>query len=68
MAIRGQAPIVPVAITGTRNAMRKGSPIIYPVTVHVRFGTPVETAGLTLEDRDRIIAEVRARVEAMLGS
>jgi 1-acyl-sn-glycerol-3-phosphate acyltransferase len=68
MAIRGQAPIVPVAITGTRNAMRKGSPIIYPVTVHVRFGTPVETAGLTLEDRDGIIAEVRARVEAMLRS
>ena len=44
MAIKGQAPIVPVAITGARNAMRKGSPIIYPVEVRVRFGEPVETS------------------------
>jgi 1-acyl-sn-glycerol-3-phosphate acyltransferase len=66
MAIKGQAPIVPVAITGTRSAMRKGSPIIHPVDVRVRFGEPVETAGLTLDDRDRLIANVRGRVAAML--
>lgn len=66
MAIKGQAPIVPVAISGARAAMRKGSPIIRPVTIQVRFGAPIETAGLTLEDRDRLIAAVRPRVEAML--
>jgi 1-acyl-sn-glycerol-3-phosphate acyltransferase len=67
MALKGQAPIVPVAISGARNAMRKGSPIIYPVEVTVRFGEPVETAGVALEDRDRLISEVRSRVEAMLA-
>ena len=67
MALKGQAPVVPVAIVGARRAMRKGSPIIYPVLVHVRFGEPVETAGLTIDDRDTVIAEVRSRVEAMLG-
>lgn len=67
MAIKGQAPIVPVAISGARAAMRKGSPIIHPVTVHVRFGEPIETAGLTLEDRDRLIAAVRPAVETMLS-
>ena len=66
MAIKAQAPIVPVAISGARAAMRKGSPIIRPVRVHVRFGEPVETAGMTLEDRDRLSADVRARVEGML--
>jgi 1-acyl-sn-glycerol-3-phosphate acyltransferase len=66
MALKGQAPIVPVAIVGARRAMRKGSPIIHPVLVHVRFGEPVETAGLTLDDRDTLIATVRARVETML--
>ena len=66
MAQKGQAPIVPVAITGTRNAMHKGSPIIYPVEVRIRFGAPVETAGLAPEERDRLIAEVRRRVEGML--
>jgi len=66
MATRAQAPIVPVAITGARNAMRKGSPIIYSVDVRVRFGEPIETAGRSLDDRDKLIAEVRNRVEAML--
>lgn len=67
MAIKARAPIVPVAISGARSAMRKGSPIIYPVEVRVRFGAPVETAGIPLDDRDRLIGEVRRRVEEMLG-
>jgi 1-acyl-sn-glycerol-3-phosphate acyltransferase len=66
MAIKGQAPIVPVAISGARAAMRKGSPIIHPVRVHVRFGEPIETTGMTLDDRDRLLARVRPKVEAML--
>jgi 1-acyl-sn-glycerol-3-phosphate acyltransferase len=66
MAIKGRAPIVPVAITGAREAMRKGSFVIQPVTVTVRFGEPVETAGMTLDDRDRLSAAVRGKVEALL--
>ena len=66
MAIKAQAPIVPTAILGARNAMRKGSFVINPVTVTVRFGEPVETAGLTMDDRDRVVTEVRQRVEALL--
>jgi 1-acyl-sn-glycerol-3-phosphate acyltransferase len=66
LALKGQAPVVPVAIWGARAAMRKGSPIIYPVMVEVRIGAPVETAGLTLDDRDRLIADVRRQVESML--
>ena len=45
MALKAQAPIVPVAITGGRAAMRKGSAIVRPVHVTVRIGAPVETAG-----------------------
>jgi 1-acyl-sn-glycerol-3-phosphate acyltransferase len=66
MALKGQAPIVPVAITGARNAMRKGSPLIYPVQVRVQFGTPVETKGLSHDDRDKLIVEVRRQIEQML--
>jgi 1-acyl-sn-glycerol-3-phosphate acyltransferase len=66
MAIKAQAPVVPVAISGARAAMRKGSPIIYPVTVRVRFGEPIETAGLVIEDRDQLMTAVRPKVEAML--
>jgi 1-acyl-sn-glycerol-3-phosphate acyltransferase len=66
MALQGQAPVVPVAISGARSAMRKGSPIIRPVTVTVRFGEPVETTGMALEDRDRLVTSVRGRVETLL--
>jgi 1-acyl-sn-glycerol-3-phosphate acyltransferase len=66
MALKGQAPIVPVAITGARDAMRKGSFIIRPVRIVVRFGAPIETAGLGLEDRDGLIVRARGAVAALL--
>jgi 1-acyl-sn-glycerol-3-phosphate acyltransferase len=66
MALKGEAPIVPVAISGARSAMRKGSPLIYPVQVRVQFGTPVETKGLSHDDRDKLIVEVRRQIEEML--
>ena len=67
MAIKGQAPVVPVAIVGARDAMHKGSFVIQPVTVTVRFGPPVETAGLTLENRDALASAVRREIEALLA-
>ena len=48
------------------SAMRKGSFVIQPVTVNVRFGPPVESAGVTLDDRDRLAAAVRERIEGLL--
>lgn len=67
MAIRAQAPIVPVAILGARAAMRKGSPWIYPVDVSVRFGPPVESAGLTMDERDRLVQQVRTSITGLLN-
>ena len=66
MAFNAQAPIVPVAITGGRAAMRKGSAIIRPVDVTVRIGVPLETAGRTADERDAMIAEVRQRIEGLV--
>jgi 1-acyl-sn-glycerol-3-phosphate acyltransferase len=67
MAINAQAPIVPVAISGARASMRKGSRIIRPVTVSIRVGRPVETTGLSPDERDTAIEQVRARIEQMLN-
>ena len=66
MALQGGAPIVPVAISGARDAMKKGSLVIRPVRVTVRFGPPIDTAGFSVEDRDALIARVRAAVAALL--
>jgi 1-acyl-sn-glycerol-3-phosphate acyltransferase len=66
MAIEAQAPIVPVAIRGGRDAMHKGSPWVRPVHVSVRIGRPIPTEGLTLDNRDELIQRVRAEVQNLL--
>jgi hypothetical protein len=35
--------------------------------VTVRIGKPIATAGLTVEDRDRLIQRVRTEVEELLS-
>jgi 1-acyl-sn-glycerol-3-phosphate acyltransferase len=67
MAIKAQAPIVPVAVQGGRDSMRRGSWIIRPVTVSVRIGEPIESAGLTLDRRNELIETTRARIAALLA-
>lgn len=78
MAIQAQAPIVPVATVGAQDAMRRGSPFIYPTTIQVKLGAPVSTEGTTLDDRDDVmnrvhdamaalIAELRSKRPAVLG-
>ena len=66
MAIEAQVPIVPVAVHGGRNAMRKGSAFVQPVMVNVHVGPPIPTAGLTMADRDALIAKVRTNIQALL--
>ena len=68
MAIKGQAPIVPVAISGARAAMEKGSPVINPVTVTVKIGEPIETNGLEVTERDTLIRKTRLALELLLGN
>jgi 1-acyl-sn-glycerol-3-phosphate acyltransferase len=68
MAIKAQAPIVPVAVQGGRAAMQKGSAFIRPVIVSIRIGEPIETAGLDLKGRDALIVETRRRIEALLAA
>ena len=63
--LKAQAPIVPVAIQGGRDAMRRGSRIIRPVSVSIRVGAPIETAGMQTSDRDALISVVRERIEAL---
>lgn len=67
MAIKGQAPIVPVAVQGADAAMRKGSPVIRPVTVRVKIGEPIPVDGLEFKDRNVLIERTRRAVEKLLS-
>jgi len=67
MAIRAGAPIVPVAISGGRAAMVRGSYVIRPVTFTIRVGRMVETTGVDVEERDAIIERVRHEIATLLA-
>jgi 1-acyl-sn-glycerol-3-phosphate acyltransferase len=66
MALQAEAPIVPVAIDGGRAAMRRGSRLVWPATVTVAIGPAIETKGLSVDDRDRLIGQVRSAIQQML--
>lgn len=67
MAIKAQVPVLPVAVSGSRKVMPKGSWRISPGRVTIRVGHPIDTAGLTLKDRDRLSRKAREAVAALKG-
>ncbi|MBI2796748.1 MAG: 1-acyl-sn-glycerol-3-phosphate acyltransferase [Gemmatimonadetes bacterium] len=74
VAIECGAPILPIAVAGTRTAMAKGSFQFRPAVAQARVLDPIETGGLTMDDvpalRDRVratIDEARHAIERELG-
>lgn len=68
MALRAEAPVVPVVVKGTRSIKRKGDFRVHPGSIEVRFGDPIETVGRGVEARDDLMGEVReAMVELGAG-
>jgi 1-acyl-sn-glycerol-3-phosphate acyltransferase len=67
MALKAQVPMVPVTVSGGRAAMRKGSVLIRPATIHVRISPPIPTAGMSVADRDALVDRVRDVIAQDLG-
>jgi 1-acyl-sn-glycerol-3-phosphate acyltransferase len=59
-------PLVPVALSGTGAAMRKGSLRVRAGSVRLRFGPALDPHGRAEEERDAVMEEARARVLAAL--
>ena len=67
MALKAQAPIVPGRDPGRarRHAPRQQD---HPAGhVSIRVGEPIETPGMSMADRDPLIARVRERIEMLLA-
>ena len=66
LAIQTGTEVVPAAILGAREIMRKGSPVIHRGrTIRVRFGEPLSVAGLKMEDRDALTRRAHDAVAAL---
>jgi len=65
IAIKAQVPVIPFALSGTREALPVGSLHLKGVPVHFVLGEPIPTAGLTLKDREELTALLRERILAL---
>jgi 1-acyl-sn-glycerol-3-phosphate acyltransferase len=59
MAIQAGVPIVPVAIEGCQNLLKRDSILIKGGRVNMVLGQPIPTAGLSMTDRDALMERVR---------
>jgi len=62
LAIAAQVPIVPVMSWGSKEVQAKGEIAIHSGTIELTFLEPVETKGLTYEDRDALMDTVWNRI------
>jgi 1-acyl-sn-glycerol-3-phosphate acyltransferase len=67
LAIEAQAPILPLAVHGTKTALRKHDWRLAPADAEVRILEPIPTDGMTLDDMDLLKAKVRESMEAALA-
>ena len=67
VAIKAGVPAVPIGLEGMRKVMRMHSGYVYPGTVHLRVGEPIETANLTVKDRERLTQDLREHVAQLCG-
>jgi 1-acyl-sn-glycerol-3-phosphate acyltransferase len=62
IAIRAGAPIVPMAIVGTRDILPPNSLELRPGRAELRVGRPLETAGLEQRDAKKLMVRVREAI------
>jgi 1-acyl-sn-glycerol-3-phosphate acyltransferase len=66
MALQAQVPVVPVAVSGSSRALKRGSMVIRASTIRVEFAPPIPTSGLGFADRAQLVADVRDAIASRL--
>jgi len=68
VAIRAQAPVVPIAIVGTHELLPMNSFHLRTGTVEMIIGEPIPTTGMHVRDMDKLAAQVRRVIADMYYS
>src|SRR5579859_472777 len=66
IAVKSGAPVIPIAMTGTREVLPMGSLQIMSGIVELRIGDPIPTAHLTHKDRAALTQTMHDRVADLL--
>jgi 1-acyl-sn-glycerol-3-phosphate acyltransferase len=62
MAIRAQAPIVPMALIGTHELLPIHTSVFHPGPITLAVGEPIETAGYSIRQIDELTARIRDEI------
>jgi 1-acyl-sn-glycerol-3-phosphate acyltransferase len=68
LAVSAEAPIVPMLIHGTIPIMKKGSFKVTGGPVDIHFLPPIETTGMTYDDRNALAVRTYSAIAALLES
>ncbi|HYB21784.1 MAG TPA: lysophospholipid acyltransferase family protein [Thermodesulfobacteriota bacterium] len=68
IALKSQAPILPITIQGTARIMRKGDWRTYAGKVQITIDPPIETAGIPTEREEELSQRVRRTLEKNLAN
>lgn len=68
LALKSGLPIVPVGITGTGEARRRGSLKIRPRPIRVHYGRPIEIGEFSVRDKQRLMELVRQQLGELTGA
>jgi 1-acyl-sn-glycerol-3-phosphate acyltransferase len=62
LAIKSKVPIVPIAISGSREIMPKDSLTVTPGEIRMLVGHPIEIQHYSLKDRESLMKRVRETI------
>jgi 1-acyl-sn-glycerol-3-phosphate acyltransferase len=65
LAIKAQADIVPIALVDTFSLLPMNTYHINCQPLEMRVGEPISTIGLSVEDTDKVSAQVKSAIEAL---
>jgi 1-acyl-sn-glycerol-3-phosphate acyltransferase len=66
IAVKSGMPVVPIAMTGTREVLPMGSLQVMSGVVQLRIGDPIPTANLILKDKTTLTQTIHDRVADLL--
>jgi 1-acyl-sn-glycerol-3-phosphate acyltransferase len=66
LAMKAERTIVPMAIDGTYDVFPATRWSVKPGVVTIKIGTPLNTAGVKLREKGRLLTEARAEIHQML--
>jgi len=67
LALQAGVDVIPAAIYGSRDVMRKGSMLIRPGTIRIRFGEPISVQDLEVAHRNELTERAHQELSKLLA-